>query len=114
MSALAGERCVVCRPGALRMTAEQIDALKPEIPQWSVVEREGILKLERVFSFANFVEALAFTNAIGAIAEADGHHPALTTEWGRVTVGWWTHAIGGLHRNDFVMAAKTDERYARR
>ena len=114
MSALAGERCVACRPGAPRMTAEQIDALNPKIPQWSVVEREGILRLERVFSFANFVDALAFTNAVGALAEAAGHHPALTTEWGRVTIGWWTHAIGGLHRNDFVMAAKTDERYAGR
>ena len=109
MSVLAWERCVVCRPGALRMTAEQIDALKPEIPQWSVVEREGILRLERVFSFANFVEAIAFTNAVGSLAEAAGHHPALTTEWGRVTVAWWTHAIAGLHRNDFVMAARTDD-----
>ena len=114
MSALAGERCVACRPDSPRMTPEQIDALKREIPEWSVVEREGIPRLERVFSFANFVDALAFTNAVGALAEAAGHHPALTTEWGRVTVGWWTHAIAGLHRNDFVMAAKTGERYASR
>jgi 4a-hydroxytetrahydrobiopterin dehydratase len=83
--------------------------LKPEIPQWSVVERDGIARLERVFRFANFAEALAFTNRVGALAEAAGHHPAITTEWGRVTVGWWTHAIAGLHRNDFVMAAKTDQ-----
>ena len=109
MSALAGERCVVCRPDAPRMTGEEIGALKREIPEWSVVERDGITRLERVFSFANFVDALAFTNAVGALAEAAGHHPALTTEWGRVTVGWWTHAIAGLHRNDFVMAARTDD-----
>ena len=79
-----------------------------------MVERAGVPRLERAFSFANFAEALAFTNAVGGLAEAAGHHPALTTEWGRVTVVWWTHAIGGLHRNDFVMAAKTDERYASR
>ena len=112
MSALAEERCVACRPDSPRMTAAEIGALRAEIPEWSVVERDGIPRLERVFAFPNFVEALAFTNAVGALAEAAGHHPALTTEWGRVTVGWWTHAIRGLHRNDFVMAAKTDERYA--
>ena len=114
MATLAEESCVACRADTPRMTAEQIQVLKREVPQWSVIERDGIPRLERVFSFSNFVEALAFTNAIGGLAEAAGHHPALTTEWGRVTVGWWTHAIGGLHRNDFVMAAKTDERYAGR
>ena len=108
MSALADERCVACRPATPRMTAAEIEALRPEVPEWSVVERDGVPRLERVFRFANFAEALAFTNAVGALAEAAGHHPALTTEWGRVTVGWWTHAIAGLHRNDFVMAAKTD------
>ena len=110
MGVLAEEGCVACRPDTPRMTAAEIGALKREIPEWSVVEREGIPRLERVFAYPNFVEALAFTNAVGALAEAAGHHPALTTEWGRVTVGWWTHAIAGLHRNDFVMAAKTDER----
>jgi len=112
MSALAQEHCVECRSTTPPMTAGEIEALKGAIPGWSVVERGGIPRLERVFGFANFAEALAFTNAIGEIAEAAGHHPALTTEWGRVTVAWWTHAIAGLHRNDFVMAAKTDARYA--
>ena len=114
MSALAEERCVACRPDSPRMTGEEIGALKREIPEWSVVERDGIPRLARVFSFANFVEALAFTNHVGALAEEAGHHPAITTEWGRVTVEWWTHAIAGLHRNDFIMAARTDERYAGR
>ena len=114
MGTLAQERCVACRADTPRMTAEQIDAMKHEVPEWSVIERDGIRRLERAFTFANFVDALAFTNAVGALAETEGHHPALTTEWGRVTVGWWTHAIAGLHRNDFVMAAKTDERYPRR
>jgi len=73
-----------------------------------VVEREGVRRLERAFTFSDFAAALAFTNRVGAAAEAEGHHPALLTEWGRVTVTWWTHAIRGLHRNDFVMAAKTE------
>ena len=67
--------------------------------------------LERVFQFPDFAQALAFTNRVGALAEEEGHHPALLTEWGKVTVAWWTHAIGGLHRNDFIMAAKTDQIY---
>jgi 4a-hydroxytetrahydrobiopterin dehydratase len=96
------------------VTAAEIEALGSQIPEWRVVEREGVPRLERVFVFADFARALAFTNEVGALAEAAGHHPAITTEWGRVTVGWWTHAIAGLHRNDFIMAAKTDERHAGR
>jgi len=73
-----------------------------------MVERESILRLERRFPFANFAEALSFTNRVGALAESEGHHPAVLTEWGEVTVTLWTHAIRGIHRNDFVMAAKID------
>lgn len=108
MSRLARESCEACLPGSPVVTAAEIDALSLEIPDWRVVEREGIARLERAFSFPNFVEALAFANKVGALAEEAGHHPAITTEWGRVTIQWWTHAIAGLHRNDFVMAARTD------
>lgn len=90
------------------MTVAEIEELRPQVPDWELVERDGIPRLERVLRFANFAEALAFTNRVGVLAEAQGHHPALLTEWGRVTVTWWTHKIHGLHRNDFVMAAKTD------
>ncbi|MBI2203523.1 MAG: 4a-hydroxytetrahydrobiopterin dehydratase [Candidatus Rokubacteria bacterium] len=107
MTALAAERCVACRPGSPHVGDAEAAALLRDIPDWRVVERDGLKRLERVFDFSDFVTALAFTNRVGAIAESEGHHPALTTEWGRVTVAWWTHAIGGLHRNDFVMAAKT-------
>ncbi len=86
--------------------------LARDVPDWALVERGGIRRLERVFRFPNFADALAFTNQVGALAEQEGHHPALLTEWGRVTVTWWTHAIHGLHRNDFVMAAKTDTVYS--
>ncbi len=87
--------------------ADQAELLR-EIPEWRVVERDGVPRLERVFPFPDFAAALRFTDRIGALAEAEGHHPAILTEWGRVTVTWWTHAIRGLHRNDFVMAARTD------
>jgi 4a-hydroxytetrahydrobiopterin dehydratase len=74
---------------------------------WSSMDR----RLRRIFSFDDFAQALEFTNKVGVLAEEEGHHPALLTEWGRTTVTWWTHKIRGLHRNDFVMAAKTDVLY---
>jgi 4a-hydroxytetrahydrobiopterin dehydratase len=109
MTELAKAKCEACRKGAPTVTAEEMEALKPQVPEWTIVEREGIPRLERVFEFPDFAQALRFTNLVGDIAEEEGHHPALLTEWGRVTVTWWTHKIRGLHRNDFVMAAKTDE-----
>ena len=108
MTTLAQFQCVPCRGGEPTLSAEEIANLKPEAPDWDIVERDGIQRLERAFKFKNFVQALAFTNRVGELAEEQGHHPALLTEWGRVTVTWWTHKIGGLHRNDFIMAAQTD------
>jgi 4a-hydroxytetrahydrobiopterin dehydratase len=108
VSNLTAERCTACRADAPRVTAAEIAALQPSIPEWQLAERDGIPRLERTFRFPDFVQALAFTNRVGELAEAEGHHPALLTEWGRVTVSWWTHKIRGLHRNDFIMAAKTD------
>lgn len=104
-------KCVPCRGGEPTLIEPEIAELKPKVPDWSVVQRDGIKRLERVFKFKNFAEALAFTNKVGEIAEAEGHHPAILTEWGRVAVTWWTHKIKGLHRNDFIMAAKTDRLY---
>jgi 4a-hydroxytetrahydrobiopterin dehydratase len=112
MTALTQEKCVACNKDSPRVTEEEIAALKPDIPEWEMNEINGIPRLERTFKFPNFVEALAFTNRVGELAEDEGHHPAILTEWGRVRVSWWTHKIRGLHRNDFIMAAKTDRLYA--
>jgi 4a-hydroxytetrahydrobiopterin dehydratase len=114
MTELASGGCEPCRKGAPQVTDAEAEALHRDVPEWRIEERDGENRLERVFTFPDFAAALAFTNRIGAIAEAEGHHPALLTEWGRVTVGWWTHKIGGLHRNDFVMAAKTDAEFGAR
>lgn len=111
MSTLVAEHCVACRKGAPTVTPEEVAELKPAIPDWDLNQVDGIERLERSFRFRTFRDALAFTNAVGALAEAEGHHPAILTEWGRVRVSWWTHKIGGLHRNDFIMAAKTDQAY---
>ena len=108
MKELVEFNCVPCRGDTPTLTADEIENLLPEIPEWNLIEIEGIQRLERKYSFKNFADALAFTNQIGIIAESENHHPLIITEWGIVTVQWWTYAIGGLHKNDFIMAAKTD------
>lgn len=112
MSELVQQKCVACRADAPRVSPEEMAQLLPQIPDWRLVERQEIPTLQRVFLFRNFAQALQFTNRVAQLAEEEGHHPALLTEWGKVTVSWWTHKIRGLHRNDFIMAAKTDSLFS--
>jgi 4a-hydroxytetrahydrobiopterin dehydratase len=109
---LTDMHCVACRRDAPTVTDAEIAELHPQVAEWDVAEVDGVKRLRRVFAFENFTQALEFTNRVGALAEDEGHHPALLTEWGRTTVSWWTHKIKGLHRNDFIMAAKTDALFA--
>ena len=108
MTQLHEMRCVACRGGEPPLSAEAIANLLPGIPEWQVIEVDGVKRLERVFKFRDFATALAFTTNVGQIAESEDHHPRLITEWGSVTVHWWTHKIRGLHQNDFIMASRTD------
>jgi 4a-hydroxytetrahydrobiopterin dehydratase len=111
MDSLAQMPCVACREGEPTVSeAESREYLK-QLPDWQIINETGVPQLVRAFTFPDFASALAFTNSVGALAEQEGHHPALLTEWGRVTVSWWTHIIGGLHRNDFILAARTDDLY---
>ena len=112
MTELGRERCTACRRDSPSVSEEDISELHPQTPDWELVDRDTVPKLARVFRFRDFAQALDFTNRIGDLAEEEGHHPRLTTEWGRVRVSWWTHKIRNLHRNDFIMAAKTDALYA--
>lgn len=112
MENLAAGKCVACRGDEPTLNDDEINMLHPQIPEWQVREVDGMKRLEKVFKFKNFAQALKFTNKIGAIAEEENHHPLIITEWGRVTLQFWTHKIGGLHKNDFIMAAKTDEFYS--
>lgn len=109
MESLTQMKCVACRKGEPTVTDAEVAELHPQVSDWEIVEVDGIKRLRRVFAADDFAQALEFTNEVGALAEEEGHHPALETEWGRTTVTWWTHKIRGLHRNDFIMAAKTDE-----
>jgi 4a-hydroxytetrahydrobiopterin dehydratase len=108
MTDLADKSCAACRAGVPPATPAEIAAYLPQLPGWRITEADGIKRLEKSFSCKNFAAALALTNRIAVIAEQENHHPAIVTEWGRVTVSWWTHAIDGLHVNDFIMAARTD------
>ena len=109
---LTGERCVACRKDSPRVTDAEIEQFKPQIPDWEMNEVEGEPRLERSFRFKTYPAALAFTQRVGETAEEEGHHPVMVVEARRVRVSWWTHAIGWLHRNDFIMAAKTDQIFA--
>lgn len=106
---LTNQRCEACRVGAPKVTDEQLPELQAQVPQWILEERDGVRQLERVFKFPDYAAALAFTQRVGELAEAEDHHPLMLVEWGKVTVTWWTHAINGLHQNDFICAAKTDQ-----
>lgn len=110
---LAGERCVACRRDSLPVADREIAELHSQVSDWQLTEKDGVKRLERTFRFRGFDSGLAFTMRVGEAAEAEGHHPRITVAWGEVAVQWWTHTIRGLHRNDFVMAAKTDQLYGR-
>jgi 4a-hydroxytetrahydrobiopterin dehydratase len=109
MENLSQLKCAACRGGDPKLTDSEIMDLREQIQNWQVHEIDGILRLTKVFKLKNYVEALGFTNKIAALAEKEDHHPLIVLEWGKVTIQWWTHVVKGLHKNDFIMAAKTDE-----
>jgi 4a-hydroxytetrahydrobiopterin dehydratase len=108
MDDLTSQTCQACRAGAPLATDAEVEQFMRQIPDWKIIEVDGIRRLQRTFKFSDFVAALAFTNQVGDLAETEHHHPAILTEWGKVAVTWWTHKIKGLHVNDFIAAAKTD------
>lgn len=110
---LSDKTCSACHAGAPQATDTEIAEALKTLPEWSIILANGIQQLTRAYKFKNFVSALEFTNAIGALAEEFNHHPALLTEWGKVSVSWWTHKIKGLHKNDLIMAAKTEKLFQR-
>lgn len=106
MTELAKRRCIPCSGGTPRLRGEAIDNLRKELhSDWQVVDEHH---LERTFRFRDFREALAFTNRVGELADAEDHHPDLHLSWGKVVMQVWTHKIGGLSENDFILAAKAD------
>ncbi len=108
MSDLTQSSCVPCRGGVPPLGEAEIAPLHAQVPAWKLATVDGITRLRRTFAFADFRAAMAFAVQVGMLAEAEGHHPDLHVAWGFVTVETWTHKIGGLHQNDFILAAKVD------
>ena len=107
MSELAGKQCVPCRGGVPALEGEELQSLVRQLGNgWGVVEGHH---LEKLFEFSDFVDALAFTNRVGVLAEEQGHHPDIYLAWGKVRITIWTHKIDGLTESDFIFAAKSDE-----
>ena len=114
MDKLAKKTCQPCRQGDQPVSQDQIALYLETLPEWGIMEREGVPRLERSYKFSDFQEALDFTNKVGEMAEQEDHHPAILLTWGRVVVSWWTHIIKDLHINDFILAARTEELYQSR
>mgnify|MGYP000114131829 FL=1 len=108
MAKLYEKHCEALQMGAPLVTEEEANDLLLKIPAWRRDFHDGVEKLSREFHFVEFKDAFSFTYKLANLAERENHHPSIMTEWGKVTVYWWTHKINGLHVNDFIMAAKTD------
>jgi len=108
MRELADMRCVPCSGDVPRLSEIEIRELQELIPDWHLVEQDGVQRLERSYRFREYKSGLEFTLELGKLADSEGHHPAILTEYEATTVTWWTHVINGLHRNDFIMAARAD------
>jgi len=107
MSELAEKECIPCKGGIPPLKGQALaELLKKLGNNWEVINEHH---LEKEFTFKNFREALAFTNKVGELAEAQGHHPDIYLAWGRVKITIWTHKIDGLTESDFIMAAKIDQ-----
>ena len=108
MRELVEIKCVACKKGAPQVSPDELAEFIPQIPDWKIVEHDGIKRLVRVFIFPDFCEALEFTNRVGQLAEAEDHHPDLIVKYGSCRVVYSTHSIGGLSENDFICAKKID------
>jgi 4a-hydroxytetrahydrobiopterin dehydratase len=106
MPELAEKTCVPCRGGVPPLKGAELDALGRQVPSWNVVDEHHLAKS---FKFPDFRKALEFTNRVGELAEAQGHHPDICLAWGKVDVTIWTHKINGLTESDFILAAKIDK-----
>ena len=108
MSSLASKTCAPCRGGVSALQGSELKALHTQVPHWTVVDEHHIT---RNFGFPDFRQALDFVNRVGAVAEAQGHHPDILLAWGKAEITTWTHKINGLTESDFIMAAKIDQLY---
>lgn len=103
---LTAKTCVPCQGGIPPLDREDAENFLKETPDWTL--SDNVDRIERKFTFPDFAQAMAFAVKVGDLAESEGHHPDLGVGWGYCTVLLFTHKIGGLHQNDFIIAAKVD------
>lgn len=106
---LKNRSCEACRPDAPKATPEEIETYSKAIPQWQIIQEDGLDKLMRCYPTQKYAETLKLINAIAELSEKEGHHPVMLFEFRQCTVYWWSHKMKGLHVNDFICAAKCDE-----
>ena len=111
MTEFSKQICIACDPNADPASQSEINQFLESNNDWSLTVVDGAKKIGRSYIFKNFASALSFTNEIGEIAEVEGHHPLITTEWGKVKVEWWSHKIKNIHLNDLILAARCDRCY---
>ena len=109
---LTDMKCEACQVGAPPATSTEIAQFLQDHTDWALIEHDTANRLQRTFSFTSYKDSLDFTIKVGELAEVEDHHPDVLLQWGRVTVTWWTHKINALHKNDLIMAAKTEALYA--
>lgn len=109
MDKLKTMHCSPPKIGGPSLDLSDYEPYLPQIPAWEIIEVDDVMRLTRQYKFNNFITALNFTNQVGELAEQEDHHPAILTEWGKVRITWWTHVVHGLHLNDLICAAKTDQ-----
>ena len=110
MTELSKGTCSACEIGAPLVPLNQQKELLKDLGGW-IIDNSDISKLIKEFKFNNYEHSIAFTNLIADLAESQDHHPKITLEWGSVCLEWWSHKIKGLHMNDFICAAKSEEFY---
>ncbi len=111
MTDLNAQILQACDGTCKALPEDSINRLLQELPEWQLITEESINKISRSYHFSDFCSALSFCNRIAALAEEANHHPRLCLEWGKLHACWWTHSVKGLHINDFIMAARSDDAY---
>jgi 4a-hydroxytetrahydrobiopterin dehydratase len=113
MAELAQMHCSPLKAGTATLTETEISRLTADLPGWQVFIKDGEPRLEKIYKFQDYPQAIAFANQVANAAIIEDHHPVILLEYGKVTVTWWSHIIHGLHQNDFIMAARTEQLFER-
>ena len=105
---LKESKCEACTIDAPLVSDSEAENLLSELDGWIIESVSGIDQLVKTYKFSNYAESLDFSNKVADLAESEDHHPKIVLEYGSVEISWWSHKIKGLHKNDFICAAKTD------